>query len=244
MTGCVTLLAILFATHFLGGVAAFGSTLLALPLLLLTGWNLPPAVALLLIVGLAQAVQVTCLTWRSTDRRALAHILVVAGLGIPIGLQFGGLLPARVLGVCLGVLLIGAGASRLFERLLRKDCVVPLWALNALLLIGGVVHGAFGSGGTTLTIYGRYALQDKATFRGTLSVMWVMMNVTVLTGMAVRDQITGETVLMALPGVPVVALATWLGHRTANRLSQEQFANAVAGLLCFAGILTICRNVG
>jgi uncharacterized membrane protein YfcA len=234
---------ILFATHLLGGVAAFGSTLLALPLILLIGWDLRPAVALLVIVGLVQSLQVASLTWRGADLKTLLRILVVAGIGIPIGFAVAGVLPERGLGIFLGLLLIAAGASRPIERWTRKECRLPLWLLNALLLTGGVMHGAFGSGGVTLTVYGRYALKDKSAFRGTLSVMWSFLNVLVLFGLVKEGSIGREVILSALPGVPAVMAATWLGHRVAGRLSQEKFADTVGMLLCIAGVLTVGRNI-
>jgi len=234
---------ILFGAHLLGGIAAFGSTLLALPLLLLIGWETRPAVALLVIVGLVQALQISFLTWREADRRALVRILVVAGVGIPLGFLAASHLPEHALGVFLGLLLIGAGALRLRERWIRKEYLPPTWILNLLLLIGGVAHGAFGSGGATLTIYGQYAFKEKAVFRGTLSVMWSILNVFVLTGLVLENQVGRIVILSALPGVPAVVLATWLGHQVTRRLSQEQFVNAVAILLCIAGVLTIVRNL-
>jgi len=238
-----TTLFVLVVTHVVGGVAAFGSALLALPLLLLIGWDLQPAVALVVIVGLVQALQMTLATWRGADRKALVRILVVAGIGIPIGFVVAGLLPERSLGALLGGLLIAAGASRLLERRAGREWSPPRWAMNALLLAGGVVHGAFGTGGATLTIYGRYAFRDKEAFRGTLSIMWLILNVFVLARLLLQGH-AGRTVLLAaLPGVPAVILATWAGERIARRLSREQFAAAVAVLLCAAGVLTACRSI-
>lgn len=239
----VPTLIVLFAAHFLGGLAAFGSTLLALPLLLLIGWETRPAVALLVMVGLVQATLVACLTWRGVRGRTLLHILVVAGVGIPIGFLIGNVLPRRGLDMLLGLLLMAAGASRLLEHWGRKEYRPPNWLMNALLIVGGIVHGAFGSGGVTLTIYGRYALKDKEAFRGTLSVMWVVMNLFVLAGLVMEGHLGPPVSAAAMPGAFAVVLATWLGHRMARRLSQEQFTNAVAVLLCVAGVLTIGRNV-
>ena len=233
----------LFATHVLGGVAAFGSTLLALPLLLLLGWDLRAAVALLATVGLVQAVHVSCLTWRGADRRALVRILVVAGLGIPLGFLAAGHLPERGLGVLLGVLLAAAGGSRLVEHCRRTTWRPPGWVLYTLLLAGGVIHGAFASGGATLTIYGRYALRHKAVFRGTLALMWVILNTVVVIGLAFEGRFDRGLAAVLLPAIPVVLLATWCGDRLARRLSQERFVDLVAALLCLAGILTIVRNL-
>ncbi|MCX6971807.1 MAG: hypothetical protein NTV93_16860 [Verrucomicrobia bacterium] len=49
--------------------------------------------------------------------------------------------------------------------------------MNSLLIPGGIIHGAFGTGGAAITIFGRYTLPEKEAFRGSLSLMWVILNV-------------------------------------------------------------------
>lgn len=234
---------ILFLTHCLGGVAAFGSTLLALPLLLWSGWDLRSAVAVLLIVGSAQAISMACLTWHDADIKALLRILVLAGLGIPFGFAAAEYLPRQTLEICLGAVLVAAGLSRLLEHWHRREWRPPAWALALLLATGGVIHGAFGSGGATLTVYARFALKEKSAFRGTLSVMWVILNAIVIGGLIMEGQVGPNVAVVALPGVPTILLATWLGHKLAERLSQERFSDLVSVLLFFAGGLMIARNL-
>ena len=234
---------ILFATHLVGGVAAFGSTLLALPLMLLIGWDVRPAVAMLLIVGSVQALSMVWLNWRGVDWRALGRILILAGVGLPVGFFFAGFLPERVLQVALGVVLALAGISRLAEHWQQREWDPPAWALNGLLLVGGVIHGAFGSGGATLPVYGRYALKTKDAFRGTLPVMWVILNTAVITGLAFEGHVGYEVARVALPGAVAIFLGTVLGHRMAGLLSQARFRDVVAGLLCLAGLITVTRTI-
>jgi uncharacterized membrane protein YfcA len=234
---------ILFLTHCLGGVAAFGSTLMALPLLLWSGWDLRSAVAVLLIVGSAQAIHMAWLTWRGADIKALLRIILLAGLGIPFGFAAAEYLPRQTLGICLGAVLVAAGLSRLLEHWCRREWRPPAWALFFLLAAGGVIHGAFGSGGATLTVYARYALKEKSAFRGTLSVMWVILNAIVIGGLIIEGQVGRSVAVVALPGVPVILLATWLGHKLAERLSQERFLDLVSLLLVLAGTMTIARNL-
>ncbi|MFW5681986.1 MAG: TSUP family transporter [Phycisphaeraceae bacterium] len=237
-------LVILFATHLVGGLAAFGSTLLALPLLLLVGWELRPAVGVLLIVGSVQAVSMAVLTGRGADRAALLRMLLVAGAGLPVGFLFAHVLPQTGLQVVLGVVLAAAGASRLIEHWRKREWRPPAWALWTLLGAGGIIHGAFGSGGATLTVYGRYALPTKEAFRGTLSIMWVVLNVFVIGGLIAEGSVGGGVAKVALPGAVAILAATLLGHRLAERLSQARFRDVVAGLLCVAGAVTIARSLG
>ena len=240
----LTAVLLLFVTHVVGGVAAFGSTLLALPLLLLAGWELRPAVGLLVIVGCVQAAQVAAMTWRALDRRALTQVVVLAGAGLPVGFATAARLPQRSLGVLLGVVLVAAGASHLREQRTGRAWEPPAWVLRVLLLAGGVIHGAFGSGGATLTVYARYVLKDKAAFRATLSTIWTVLNSFVIVGLWRSGALDHRVGVTALAGVPTVLLATWVGDWLVRRLSQEQFARLVALLLCVAGVLTVGRNAG
>lgn len=237
-------LIILFATHLVGGLAAFGSTLLALPLLLVVGWDLRPAVGMLLIVGSVQAVSMAVMTGRGADRAALVRILLVAGAGLPVGFLLAGWLPERGLQVVLGGVLAAAGLSRLVEHWRKSEMQPPTWVLWGLLGAGGIIHGAFGSGGATLTVYGRYALKTKEAFRGTLSIMWVVLNVFVIAGLVGEGSVGGEVAKVAVPGAIAIFAATLLGHRLAERLSQARFRDVVAGLLCLAGAVTIVRSLG
>ena len=241
MSTTSALLLILFATHVLGGVAAFGSSLLAMPVFLALGVGLPEAVGLLLIVGLAQAVQMAWLAGRDADRRVLGRMVLGMGVGLPVGFLLAGWLPTVFVHALLGAVLLAAGVSHWIER-----CRGPGWypgpaLLNGLLLVGGVIHGAFGTGGAAVTVYGRYALPEKAAFRGTLSVMWVIITVPLLAGVCWRDGVGRETLALAIGAVPVVLLATWIGHRLALHLPRRFFSDLVAALLCAGGIFTLTR---
>lgn len=235
-------LLVLFATHVLGGLAAFGSALLALPLLLAVGTGLTESVALVLAVGLAQGAHMAWLTGRNADRRVLRRMLLLAGCGLPVGFILATRLPGPLLQGALGVVLLAAGTSRLLEGHRTAPWSPPQRLLDGLLLLGGVIHGAFGTGGAAITVYGRYALPDKEAFRGTLSVMWIILNVPLFAALVWRSGVGGATIETALLAVPVVLLATWLGHRLAARLPPQRFADLVAVLLFAAGVLTLLRN--
>lgn len=236
-------LTILLFTHVVGGLVAFGSTLLALPLLLGAGWELREAVAMLLIVGSVQPLHMAFLTWRDVDRSALGWICLLAGIGIPIGFLSADLLPDTLLGIGLGLVLAAAGMSRWVEHRRGRPWQLPDWALNALLVAGGVLHGAFGSGGAAFTVYARCALPEKNVFRGTLSILWVILNIVVISGLVVRGEVGSDIAAMAVPGVPTVVCATWLGHRLAAITPQERFIDIVSILLICGGIATILQRL-
>lgn len=239
----VTTLLVLFVTHFIGGIAAFGSTLLALPLLLLLGWELQTAVVLLLIAGSVQALTMAALTWRGADRRKLRRIFLLAGAGLPVGLAIAEWLPRTALQCVLGALLILAGTSHVVEKSLKTQWCLPRWLLDALLVAGGIVHGAFGVGGATLTIYARYDLPTKEAFRGTLSVTLLVLNLFAIGGLAAKGHAGGGVLMPAVLGGIVIFMATILGNRLVARISQQSFRDLVSGLLIIAGLTTVARTM-
>ena len=48
--------------------------------------------------------------------------------------------------------------------------------MKLLLFCGGIIQGAFGTGGPFVVIYSSKALPDKKVFRVTLSLLWLSMN--------------------------------------------------------------------
>lgn len=235
-------LVILGVTHWLGTLAAFGSTLLCLPALI---WFVDVGVArtVLLLIGTVQAYQVVGATYRSVQWRHLGTMLVFASFGIPIGILAVNVLPEGPVLTLLAVSLLASGLSSLNGRTPGQSAPWPRWALSSLLVIGGIIHGAFVSGGALIVLYVRHSVPKKDAFRGTLCMFWVVVN-TVLIGQRLLHGAVGtpERWLIAA-GLPVVVLATWLGNRTARRMSQASFARLVAYLLIVAGLVTLGKVV-
>jgi uncharacterized protein len=234
----VVILATIVVTHWLGGIAVFGSTLLALPVL---AWLMPiqSARTLLLIVGTVQAWQMCFHTYRGIDGRQLGRMVLFAGAGIPVGIYAVRHLPAQPLFIALGVVLVVSGATRLLPAGAKLKW--PGWLLNGLLVAGGIVHGAFVTGGALVVVYAQHALAEKDTFRGTLNAFWVILNAVLIADLFRDDHPIGSLAPLLLWAIPLILVTTWVAHRTARRLPQEQFARLVAALLVVAGIVTAAR---
>ncbi|OPZ12207.1 MAG: Sulfite exporter TauE/SafE [candidate division BRC1 bacterium ADurb.BinA364] len=234
---------VIFATHFLGAIAAYGSTLLALPLLVFVVDDLPLSVLALVVIGAAQSYQVLWYTWRDVGWRVFGRMLAVAGAGLPIGFVALRVLPERPLMIFLGTILLASGVSRLAMRNGDGAWKPPRLALDALLFVGGVIHGAFASGGATVVVYAQYVFGSKETFRATLCAFWTVLNTVVIAATVAREPITREAWILIGAAGPLSLLANWLGNRCALRMSQDKFMRFVAALLALAGCVTIFRAV-
>lgn len=232
-----TALSMLIA-HFVGSLTAYGSNLIALPLLVLITNDPRTCVTALLVLGALQSYQVGLYTYRDADWREYRRIILWSGCGMPIGYICQHVLPQKPLLLALGCVVLIAGISRL--RSVSRNIPVPL--LRLLLFIGGIIHGAFVCGGATMVIYAQQALKKKETFRGTMCMVWASLNTVLLIMNAFTHAYTLPVGRLALTGLPFVLLGNWLGELGARRIQQRRFTQLLSVLLVAAGVLMILRN--
>ncbi|MCL5270510.1 MAG: sulfite exporter TauE/SafE family protein [bacterium] len=227
-------------THWLGGVTAFGSTLLAFPVLV---WliDLRSTRTILLLIGTIQAYQVFAYTYRGIDWRQFGRMALLAGLGLPVGMLAVRHLPEKPLLAFLGGVLVASGVSRLRAGSAAHSRGWPAPILDGLLVLGGIIHGAFISGGAALVVYAQHRLPEKEAFRGTLSMFWVAMNTILVGSFFLGDDHTRLALPILISAIPVAIGVSWLGNRTAGRLSQAAFTRLVAWLLIVGGVTTAVR---
>ncbi len=236
--------ALILATHFIGAIASYGSALLALPLLLLVWPDRQALVLCLVAIGLVQSVQIVLANRRHVEWPTLGRMLLWAGLGMPAGVAMATWLPERGLMTALGLVLVVAALSRL-GRPATTAAALPPWArhgLNGLLLTGGVIHGAFGTGGATVAVFAQYSFARKEGFRATLAMFWGLLNVAMITTLSLQGHFTAPVGLLVLIGLPCVLLGSYLGERVAARVQPQQFAAVVAVLLLISGAVTLTNT--
>jgi uncharacterized membrane protein YfcA len=232
---------IVFTTHYLGAVASFGATLLAIPLLLWVRDDLTLWIVLTLLIGTLQCVQVALYTWRDIDRRELGRILLWCGVALPVGLLSQRQLPELLLRAALGSVLIVSGLARLAADGSRGEQPLPRWLGRLTLLVAGVIHGAFTCGGSALVVYASRAIPAKRAFRATLTAVWLLLNTGLISARVAGGEIGIPHLWQAAALAPLVLTAGWLGQKSAERLPQAAFAKLVAGLLVLAGVVTIAK---
>ncbi|HEX5057991.1 MAG TPA: TSUP family transporter [Kofleriaceae bacterium] len=226
-----------FATE---GAIGFGGTVLAvslgaalaIPLALL----LPAFVPLNLLMSawlLSRGFSVV--GWRMLAR----EVAPAVGIGTAIGLALFHLPAKQLFAFGFGVFVIGLATLQLV-RPAEKD--LPR-ALRWLLLgLGGVVHGLFGTGGPMIVYVARRRLPDKRAFRSTLAVLWIVLNIALLTNYASEHmytvttfKISGVIALMIVPGL-------FVGDRIHHKLDAARFERVVWVVLLFAGFAVAIRN--
>lgn len=112
----------------------------------------------------------------------------------------------------------------------------------ALLVLGGIAHGLFGTGGPMIVYVMRRRLSEKRAFRATLAVLWIVLNAALVANFASAHLYTHRTLevmlVIALTVVPGLVLGAWIHQR----LDPARFERAVWLLLLAAGLALAIRT--
>jgi uncharacterized protein len=234
---------IVLITHFQEGITGFGCTVLALPFVtLLVGLNV--AVPVLVIQGWLIAVLILLESRRDIVWSEFFHILVLAGCGLPFGMWLAMSLAEAGLTWVLAVFMVivgGAGFVRQYTPGGQSPVMTRRTRILASLFLplGGLIHGAFGTGGPLVVIYAARALTDKKVFRVTLCMLWAVLNTILIVQWLTADRLTPHIWRMTALCVPFTLLGFVLGNHVHYRINESTFRRVIYAVLAFSGCVLI-----
>ena len=235
---------VLFA-NILESITGFGATVAELPFVsALVG--IKTAVVALCMVSLTLAVYVVIRFHKQIDKKAYLNIVGFALLGMPVGMLAFSYLPERYLKIGLGIFIILAAVRGFVVLAGKKKDRKPINEvfLKIILLVGGIVHGAFASGGPFLVIYAGEKVKEKGSFRATMCSVWATLNTVLL----IKYIITGDFVVknvmpVYLLALPFLAIGVAVGMFLHKKVSQKVFSVVVYVILLAAGITMLTLSL-
>ncbi|MCC6216931.1 MAG: sulfite exporter TauE/SafE family protein [Polyangiaceae bacterium] len=212
---------------------AVGSLWLPIPAVLPVLVPLGTALSAVLV-----ARNVAHVAWRPLALRVLPWVAA----GVPVGLYALTRVDAGWLKRGFGVFVLGLALTEL--RRAHSGAAAPLGgpARATLLALGGVVHGAFSTGGPMLVYVLGRELPDKARLRASLSVLWLPLNAALLVTYATQGRFTATTGVASAALVPAWAIGLVAGEWAHRRVSRERFAFAVLVVLAAVGAIVAARG--
>lgn len=229
-------LIVLFVSNVIQAITGFAGTVLAMP----------PSVYLL---GLDHAkVILNAMAWFSglmiavTGYRHINWKELIKMSGFMLAGMFAGVQICRVvesediLLTVYGIVIVAVALKNLCIHSERKFSPV---ILGIILLLAGIIHGMFVSGGALLVIYATQVLKDKEEFRATVAPVWVVLN-SCLMFTQMRAGLIGQAdVRLILISIVPLLVATWIGKKLVKKVSQKVFLNLTYILLLISGISLI-----
>jgi uncharacterized membrane protein YfcA len=247
---------VILLTHFIEGITGFGCTVLALPFCIsLIGIKV--AVPVLIVIGGLLALYIIIIDFKNIVWKEYIKIVSFVILGLPIGMWLFNILPDAILKKLLGVFMIVVAVRGLYLAFKSKSAVecreeaghdavsvglvaitsLKKYLLNFILFFGGIIHGAFGSGGPFIVIYATKALPDKSNFRATLCMLWVTLNSIMIFKNIKSGVMTTPVCELILWMLPFLAAGMILGNYTHKKINGNSFLKVVYVVLLLSGVL-------
>lgn len=239
---------VVFTTFTLEGISGFGSTVLALPFIIML-LGIDQAVPLLSTLGWLLAMFIIVRSRHKIDLKEYRFIALNVALGVPAGLFLSSKLPEKPLIALLVAVMFFVGirgvATQFRPALTAGNKPAEhSWLMRAILFCGGIIHGAFSSGGPVIIIYASKALPDKSLFRVTLSLLWLTTNSIMLATWTIRGDVwTAEIGKSLLCALPFVSAGIIFGDCLHHQVNQRVFRILVYSVLCAAATVLLCCRV-
>lgn len=227
----VLILMVILGANIVETITGFAGTLLAMPaLMLLMGVN--HAKVAVNMISIFVGIGILVRNSKYVNQKQVVRIVLFMAMGIVVGIRLYLYLPVGLLLKVYGIMIIGIA----LKKIVRPEAGKPDKRLdNVVLILAGVVHGMFVSGGALLVIYAGRVLKDKQEFRATLASVWIILNSVIAVQQIASGSYTKETVkLIALSLIPLI-IANRIGNKIHGKISQEVFMKITYILLILSG---------
>jgi uncharacterized membrane protein YfcA len=233
---------ILFVSSTLQSIIGFAFNLLAVPLLLWSGFSLAQAVALTSIPIL---IQVSVATWKLREHVPWREVLPAAGiryLFLPVGISLlywvNTFEPSEVKQI-VGALLLIILAMQTGVRIAPRERLAFGWDLLAFAL-SGIMLGMIAMGGPPVVLWlmaHDWGARKTRAFMAALFLLAAPVQVGLLWWKLGEE--VADAFLWGLGMTPLVVAGSLLGIRLGNRLDRVRLRRAILIFLLFTAILSL-----
>ncbi len=224
---------VIFVTNIIQSITGFAGTMLAMPFSIsLVG--LDTAKPILNVVSIAISVLVVVKNHQYINKKEVLKMSVFMLIGMAIGIYLLGVVPTSTLLYVYGALIMGVALKKLF---IKKEVKLPVAIMFIVVVLAGIIHGMFVSGGSLLVIYAVYALKDKHQFRASLAILWILLNGILMFTHIQSGLFTTEVTIMSLLAIPTALLSMFFGNKIYDKIDQQLFLKITYVLLLISGVL-------
>jgi uncharacterized protein len=238
------LILVLIFAHTVETVLGFGATILAMALAI---YILPlnTILPVLVILGLLQSIWLVSRWFRHIQWKVLLlKILPAAAVGMAVGIYYR--MQASSITELLIILSVFIMAVSVMEIILiyktrAAGGSLPWYLGWPILIVGGIFHGIFASGGPLIVYYASRELKEPADFRATISALWLILNVILIFNLYTAGQITPDT--LAITGIVLPGLIVGILWGSLLKFRALAFKVLIYVLLFIAGLLLFIQQM-
>ena len=252
MTNYIVFFLVILLANIIQGITGFAGTILAMPpSLMLVGYSVAKPV--LNVLGLLSGIYVFVGHREHVSWKEVKKIVAVMAVSLLLGILIKGLFEGKeqllykLLGIFVILLSIQGGLS--LRRKGADENAESRGAAQAadspfsyvILVLAGIVHGIFVSGGPLLISYLTKKIKDKVSFRATISTVWIFLNTLIMLDDIRAGFWTGGLLITQLISLPFLFAGMYIGSRLYVRMSQRFFMILTYILLFISGISLLVK---
>lgn len=233
----ILFISIVFLTNIIQGITGFAGTVLAMPAgIFLQGIETSKMV--LNILGIFSSIWIVYISYKNINWKEVFKIIFIMSFGMFLGVKAFAIFPLYFLLNIYAFFIIFIGLKGIF---IKKEFYLNNIILLIIILLSGIIHGMFVSGGPLIMIYISKKLKDKSQFRATLAVIWLILNSYLGIDHYSQGLFTlGNVKLLGLSLIPFIGGIT-LGNKLHHKISQKSFLRLSYFLLCISGLALILK---
>lgn len=228
----ILLQVIILISNILQVIAGFGGNMIAVPLSLRL-MDLGSLKMVLNSFSLVGCIILMFQTWSHINWKEMTKMTVGMVSGMAIGVMIMSFASLDYLLYGYGVFVIIIGLCKLFRR---KEIKCPHKLLLVVILVAGIIHGMFLSGGTMLVIYAMSVMKEKKEFRATLNCSWVFTGLIYMIYDIAAGNFTSINIMRSLIGMATLAVSIPVGNYLFNKIDQNRFVKMTYSLIVIAGM--------
>lgn len=231
----ILFLAVLFISNVIQAITGFAGTVIAMPpSIKLIGVD--KARVVLNVMALISCFWIAIRNTKYINFKELIKIVIFMLFGMIIGIKFLSIFPTKILITVYGIIIVLIGLKNLF---VKKEIKLPKVGMIVVLLLSGVIHGMFVSGGALLVVYASKELKNKEEFRATISPVWVILNSFLLCNQIQNNMFSKDTIILILVCVIPLFAAICIGNKIHTKINERSFLKIVYVLLIVSGLIII-----
>jgi len=231
----ILFLIIVFLSNIIQVITGFAGTMLAMPIsMLLIGVD--EAKAILNILGLLASIWIVVRNFRHINKKEFLKITGIMLVGIFIGIKIFDNLRTDSLLQIYAIVIIAVALKSMF---VKQKFKLPEMIMLLIIVLAGIIHGMFISGGSLLVIYAAKKFDDKSEFRATLSAVWVVLNLYLMFIHINQGLMSTEVFTLTLYSILPLVGGIVLGNIIHKKLNQQTFLNITYVLLLVSGFLLL-----
>jgi uncharacterized protein len=238
------LVLVLVIAHSVETLLGFGASIIAIALGIYI-FPLTTILPVLAILFLLQNIWMVSRWFKHIQWRVLlVWILPASIIGMGIGIYYRTLVGSySQLLIILGLFIMAVSVLEIvmIYRTRAAGGILPWYLSWPILLAGGVFHGLYAQGQPMAIYYLSREFKEPAEFRATVSMLYLILNVMLITSLYTIGQIDLDTIATAGIVLPGLILGIFLGSRMKFRTLP--FKVLVYVLLFLAGLLLFIERL-